>query len=61
MAALLDRQPFHGLRFAGTRYDCGDKVGWLEANLAFALARDDMSAGVEAALKRAGFARSHNG
>ncbi|MBI3445427.1 MAG: UTP--glucose-1-phosphate uridylyltransferase GalU [Magnetospirillum sp.] len=33
--------PFHGLRFEGNRFDCGDKVGWLEANLAFALARDD--------------------
>jgi UTP--glucose-1-phosphate uridylyltransferase len=35
--------PFHGLRFEGARYDCGDKVGWLEANLAFALAREDMA------------------
>ncbi|OAN52272.1 UTP--glucose-1-phosphate uridylyltransferase [Paramagnetospirillum marisnigri] len=35
--------PFHGLRFEGQRFDCGDKVGWLEANLAFALARDDMA------------------
>ncbi|KIL97325.1 UTP--glucose-1-phosphate uridylyltransferase [Paramagnetospirillum magnetotacticum MS-1] len=35
--------PFHGLRFEGARFDCGDKVGWLEANLAFALARDDMA------------------
>ncbi len=33
--------PFHGLRFEGQRFDCGDKVGWLEANLAFALARAD--------------------
>ena len=33
--------PFHGLRFEGARFDCGDKVGWLEANLAFALARED--------------------
>jgi UTP--glucose-1-phosphate uridylyltransferase len=33
--------PFHGLRFEGQRFDCGDKVGWLEANLAFALARTD--------------------
>ncbi|MEQ8695334.1 MAG: UTP--glucose-1-phosphate uridylyltransferase [Bauldia litoralis] len=60
MAELIGRQPFHGLRFAGTRYDCGDKVGWLEANLAFALARDDMGPAVEAALSRAGFARSTN-
>jgi len=35
-------KPFLGLRFEGRRFDCGDKVGWLEANIAFALARDDM-------------------
>jgi UTP--glucose-1-phosphate uridylyltransferase len=34
--------PFHGLRFEGTRFDCGDKVGFLQANLAFALDRPDM-------------------
>jgi UTP--glucose-1-phosphate uridylyltransferase len=34
-------QPFHGLRFEGTRFDCGDKVGFLEATVAFALARSD--------------------
>jgi UTP--glucose-1-phosphate uridylyltransferase len=35
-------RPFHGLRFEGRRYDCGDKLGWLEANVAFALAREDI-------------------
>jgi len=39
-------KPFHGLRFAGTRFDCGDKVGFLRANIAFALARADMAAAV---------------
>ena len=28
---------FHGLRFKGKRFDCGDKAGWIEANIAFAL------------------------
>jgi UTP--glucose-1-phosphate uridylyltransferase len=37
MAKLIGAQPFHGLRFEGTRYDCGDKIGFLEANIAFAL------------------------
>lgn len=46
MAGLIGRQPFHGLRFAGTRYDCGDKAGYVAANLAFALARDDIAAGL---------------
>lgn len=35
-------QPFLGLRFEGQRFDCGDKVGWLEANIAFAMTRKDM-------------------
>jgi len=34
--------PFHGLRYEGKRFDCGDKVGWLEANISFALERPDM-------------------
>ncbi|HLJ63165.1 MAG TPA: UTP--glucose-1-phosphate uridylyltransferase GalU [Stellaceae bacterium] len=36
-------KPFHGLRFAGERFDCGDKAGFLQANIAFALARPDMA------------------
>ena len=42
LAGTLDRVDFYGLRFAGQRFDCGDKAGYLEANLAFALARDDL-------------------
>ncbi|HUZ73138.1 MAG TPA: UTP--glucose-1-phosphate uridylyltransferase GalU [Stellaceae bacterium] len=36
-------RPFVGLRFDGRRFDCGDKVGFLQANIAFALARPDMA------------------
>ncbi len=43
MVKLLGAEPFHGLRFEGARYDCGDKVGFLEANIAFGLARPDVS------------------
>ncbi len=50
LAATLDRVPFHGLRFVGKRYDCGDKVGFLEANVAFALKRPEMAAQVRAAI-----------
>ena len=50
MAALIGKQPFHGYRFSGKRYDCGDKVGFLEANVAFALARADIGEKVRAAL-----------
>jgi UTP--glucose-1-phosphate uridylyltransferase len=34
--------PTHGLRYEGRRYDCGNRLGFVEANIAFALARDDM-------------------
>lgn len=48
MAALIGRQPFHALAFEGRRFDCGDKAGWLQANLAFALARADVGPTVRA-------------
>ncbi|MGB0919954.1 MAG: UTP--glucose-1-phosphate uridylyltransferase [Alphaproteobacteria bacterium] len=41
MAKLIGRQPFAGLRPEGKRYDCGSKLGFLQANVAFALARHD--------------------
>lgn len=52
MARLIGKQPFHGLRYDGTRYDCGDKVGFIEANVAFALAHPEMGDAVRAALKK---------
>jgi len=42
MARMIGSAPFHGLRFQGRRFDCGDKVGFFEANVAFALARSDL-------------------
>jgi UTP--glucose-1-phosphate uridylyltransferase len=42
MAQLIGNQPFHGFTFDGQRYDCGDKAGYIQANLAIALARDDI-------------------
>jgi UTP--glucose-1-phosphate uridylyltransferase len=42
LARLIGRTPFHGLRFKGQRFDCGDKVGFLQANVAFALARREI-------------------
>lgn len=47
MARCIGSAPFHGLRFDGRRFDCGDKVGFLEANVAFALARDDLGDAVQ--------------
>ena len=40
MAQLIGVQPFHGFTFDGQRFDCGDKAGYIQANLALALARD---------------------
>ncbi len=37
IAKTIGAVPFHGLRFGGVRYDCGDKAGYLDATLAFAL------------------------
>jgi len=39
--------PFHGFRFEGTRFDCGDKVGFLEATIAYALARPELAGEVQ--------------
>ena len=51
MASLIGQVPFHGLRFEGRRFDCGDKVGFLEANVAYALSREDMGEDVAAMLR----------
>ena len=46
MAKLIGHQPFHGVRYEGRRFDCGDKLGFLEAQIAFALQRPDLADGV---------------
>ncbi len=43
IARRIGREPFHGARFDGLRFDCGSKEGYLEAVIAFALARRDLS------------------
>ncbi|HAJ22076.1 MAG TPA: UTP--glucose-1-phosphate uridylyltransferase, partial [Rhodospirillaceae bacterium] len=52
MARMIGDQPFHGLRFQGERFDCGTKEGWLAANIAFSLAREDRRAQTEQILAR---------
>lgn len=46
MAKMIGKVPFHGLRYEGRRFDCGNKVGFLEAQIAFALRRPDMAPAV---------------
>ena len=48
MAQMIGNQPFHGLTFAGRRFDCGDKAGYIHANLAIAMARPDLGDSVRA-------------
>jgi UTP--glucose-1-phosphate uridylyltransferase len=43
MANLMQRQDFHALEYDGVTYDCGDKLGLLRANLAFALRRPELA------------------
>jgi len=43
MAQMIGQQPFHAVTFAGKRYDCGSKTGYVEATLALALQRPDMA------------------
>jgi UTP--glucose-1-phosphate uridylyltransferase len=49
-AKMIGEVPFHGLRYEGRRFDCGDKIGFLEAQIAFALRRPDMAKQVRAFL-----------
>jgi len=46
MARLIGKQPFHAYRFEGERYDCGSAAGFVIANLAMALRRDDVAPAV---------------
>ena len=52
MAKMIGDQPFHAVTFDGNRYDCGSKLGFVEATLALALERDDMGADVRAMAQR---------
>jgi UTP--glucose-1-phosphate uridylyltransferase len=52
MITLLAKQPFHGVRYEGRSFDCGSKVGFLAANLAFALEREEIAPALRAEIKR---------
>ncbi len=51
MAQMIGQQPFHAYKFAGQRFDCGDKAGFITANIALALAHDDIGPAVSAYIK----------
>jgi UTP--glucose-1-phosphate uridylyltransferase len=52
MIGLSRSQPFYGVKFEGKSFDCGSKIGFLAANVAYALAREDLGPGVRAELQR---------
>jgi UTP--glucose-1-phosphate uridylyltransferase len=52
MIALSGKQPFFGLKFEGESYDCGSKVGFLAANMAYALSRPDIAPAFRKEAKR---------
>jgi len=52
MIELARTQPFYGLEFAGRSFDCGSKVGFLAANIAYALERKDIAPAMREELKR---------
>jgi len=54
MARLIGRMPFHAVQTTCCRYDCGDKVGFLQANIAVGLQRPDIAPHLRAALKNMG-------
>ncbi len=54
MIRLMDdlKQPFNSVRFDGQIYDCGSKIGFLTANVAYAMARDDLAPSLMSELRR---------
>ena len=54
MIELAKSQAFHGVRFDGRTYDCGSKLGFLTANVAFALARADLAGPLRQELRKLG-------
>ena len=51
MARLMEAQAFHALEYEGITYDCGDKVGYMRANAAYALANEEHGDSVAAMLR----------
>jgi UTP--glucose-1-phosphate uridylyltransferase len=52
MIKLSETRPFHAVRFDGEIYDCGSKLGFLVANVAYALDRDDLAPALKAEIAK---------
>jgi UTP--glucose-1-phosphate uridylyltransferase len=51
MITLSKSQPFYGVKFAGKSFDCGSKIGFLAANVAYAMERPDIGPALRAEIK----------
>ncbi|MFZ0069510.1 MAG: UTP--glucose-1-phosphate uridylyltransferase, partial [Pseudolabrys sp.] len=52
MLALSRAQPFYGLKFEGRSFDCGSKIGFLAANVAYGLERPDIAPELRSEMRR---------
>ncbi|WP_048755572.1 UTP--glucose-1-phosphate uridylyltransferase, partial [Afipia felis] len=52
MLTLAGRQPFYGFKFKGKSYDCGSKSGFLAANIAYAMDREDLRGDLLSEMKK---------
>jgi len=52
LSRTIGQVPFHGYRFEGKRYDCGTRVGFIEANVAFGLAHPEMGSRLRPILEK---------
>ncbi|WP_458759870.1 UTP--glucose-1-phosphate uridylyltransferase GalU [Afipia sp. TerB] len=52
MLGLARTQPFYGFKFKGKSYDCGSKAGFLAANIAYAMDRDDLREGLREEMRQ---------
>jgi UTP--glucose-1-phosphate uridylyltransferase len=51
MAKTMNEMPFHGFRFSGRRFDCGTKAGFVAANVAYAMEREDLADDIRETIK----------
>ena len=47
LAQQIGKSTFYGLRFSGERFDCGSKIGFLQANIAFGMANESLASDLE--------------
>ena len=51
LAQQIGKSAFYGLRFSGERFDCGSKIGFLQANISFGMANESLASDLESWIK----------